>query len=105
MSEALTPDLRDEKHISLNDARRLPWLSKEYTFQTLLSWATVGRRSKGGALVLLETAREGRRIVTSEQAMHRFFEKLTAVAPSPRTPNEARRAHDRANATLKALGF
>jgi hypothetical protein len=98
-------DLTTEKLISLEEARQLPWLSKAYTFQTVWSWATDGSKARDGSVVLLETTREGRRLVTSEPAMRRYFERLSAERATERTPNEAGKAHARAAAALTSMGF
>lgn len=77
---------------------------------TLLRWITRGVTAVDGSRVRLEAAKLGDRFVTSRQAVVRFMEALTPAldsepAPSPRTPQQRRRAVERAGKKLEGIGI
>jgi hypothetical protein len=108
-------DLTAETPLSLTAAARLipPARGGKAThLSTLLRWILHGARGPAGETVRLEAARIGSRWVTTHQALQRFVERLTPVLggsdrpdSSPRSPEQRRRASDRAAARLDKAGI
>ena len=102
--------LQDEPLISLSQAAaRYPGHrgAKRLHPATLTRWILNGVRAIDGRRVKLEAVRLGCRWLTSEAALRRFAEALTAPPPdSPptRTPTDRRRASEQADAELRAMG-
>jgi hypothetical protein len=103
-------DAATEKLIGLAAAARMvPAVDGEgaVTAKTVGRWAKKGIRSPGGLTVRLEVIRLGRRILTSREAVRRFFEKLQQqpadVLPI-RGPAERARASEASEAELSMLG-
>lgn len=75
-------DLLSEGPFPLAEAgRRVSWLrtrERAPSFYALLRWAKDGRLTRDGRRVRLETRRLGRSLVTSEPALRRFIEALSA---------------------------
>ncbi len=73
---------------------------------TLTRWILAGVRAIDGGRVRLEAVRAGSRWLTSEAALQRFTEALSAPADSApsRTPTVRQAASDRAAAELRAMG-
>jgi hypothetical protein len=84
-------------------------------------WAKYGIKARDGAVVKLEYAKIGGRLITSVEALQRFSERLLADSPStdaaadgeavvpsgtgsPRTPNKRRRDSEKAAVDLEKLG-
>jgi hypothetical protein len=77
-------DLQTERIITLNEARKLPWLrgrgGNSLSLDSLHRWRQHGLRG-----VVLESIRLGGTVVTSVEAVTRFVARLNgegAVAPS-----------------------
>ena len=75
---------------------------------TVFRWRTTGSRAANGSIVKLESVRVGGRWLTSRGAVSRFVAALTSAStpdatstpPPPRTPNQRRKASERAEAAL-----
>ena len=84
-------DLEHESLLTLNEARRLPWLKSRRG--NAVSLCTLNRwRSRGVGGVVLETAKIGGTVVTSTEAVLRFVERLSPSAVSHRTLTPSQRA-------------
>lgn len=105
-------DMFNEDLMTLEEARSHRLLrkpgGKRPDFKTLVRWAKLGVRG-----VTLETVMKPSGYHTSEQAIVRFFERLTAPhgggscpnRVSPPTPAQAAIAHAKAKERLKAFGI
>lgn len=93
-----------EKKISLSRAARLPILSRDGRSpnpSTIWRWHAHGVRS-----VKLETVNIGGRVMTSEEAVERFIERLSfAIAPDQQTPSQGKQRHEAATKRLAAAGI
>ena len=96
-------DLQNETPIRLRDCRNLPWLKGRsggrLSVETLHRWAL---RSCHG--VLLDTARVGTTLYTTERAVLRFVESLS-VTPGKVQSTEQKRAATAANKLLDNEGI
>ncbi len=102
----------NEELLSLRDACQiLPKRrrGRKPHFSTLWRWATRGLRG-----VRLETLRCGGTLVTSREAIQRFFEQLSAMDDQPpqfnpppafRTPAQRQRDIERAENELREMGI
>lgn len=95
-------DVTTEKLIGLLEINALPWLSKPRAVSTWYRWATVGLKGRDSTTIKLETVQEGGRLATTDQAVFRFFERLAAADAKARTPSQANKSQQRAEATLAA---
>jgi hypothetical protein len=93
-------------------ARRLPSLrdGRPVNISTLWRWSTKGLRAPDGAIVKLEIIRLGGRVCTSEEALARFFARLTpqqdhTPPQAPRTAGQRRRSSERAARKLDRAGI
>jgi hypothetical protein len=87
-------DIENEQPISLNDARRLPCLKGRQG--NSISLCTITRWAKQGILVgsnrvVLETAKIGGAIRTSEASIIRFVERLNQSDNAPTCSSSSRR--------------
>jgi hypothetical protein len=74
---------------------------------TLTRWILKGVRAIDGRRVKLEATRLGCRWLTSEPALQRFADALSAPpadSAPPRTPTARQKASERADAELRAMG-
>jgi hypothetical protein len=74
---------------------------------TVARWIMSGCRSASGERVYLEGVRRGYKWFTSEQALVRFFDRLSArptTAVSPPAPTDRRTAAEAAARELEAAG-
>ena len=74
---------------------------------TMTRWILKGVRSVDGRRVKLEAVRLGCRWLTSEPALQRFADALSAPPPDSaptRTPIARQKASERADAELRAMG-
>ncbi len=99
-------DLREETTFRLSHGTKLihGHAGKRVTASTLYRWAKDGIRG-----VRLETIRVGGSLFSSEQALQRFAERLSAsdrpeAAPSLRTPARRRREIEAADRRLAEMG-
>jgi hypothetical protein len=105
-------DLSTESPLSLNQAARLlppGRRNRPVSFACLFRWVTQGAKAPSGDRVRLEALRLGGRWVTSREALQRFAEALTpqgsdSLVPT-RTPNQRRKAAERAEKELEKLGI
>jgi len=104
----MTMPPHNEPKISLGElSRRSPVPSNPRTFAR---WILRGVQTADGNRVFLEAVRVGGRWMTSEAALDRFFDALTAAARPPLPPGQLRsptartRASEAAEAELKKLG-
>ncbi len=100
-----------EPPIPLGQVNKLPWLprrrrGRKIHTSTVFRWVQVGLRG-----IRLEAIRVGGTRCTSEAALRRFFERLSAAdplcggpGPAVRSPVAAARGHRRAEAELKRAG-
>ena len=92
-------DLKTEKLITTNKARRLPWMrgrdGRDVSLETMNRWRLRGLRG-----VILESLRCGGTIYTSEEATLRFLERLNPTEPSMPHP-ATHRAAERSAAEKK----
>lgn len=107
-------DINTEELLSLTQAtKELPKLGKRPSVSTLWRWCRVGING-----VTMEYLRLGRKIVTSREAMARFFTKLAEMDPPRHRPNleylkpqrrrtarQRQRSIDQANAILAEAGI
>ncbi len=99
-------DLRNETTLTLNEARRLPYLKgragNRVSICTLHRWTT-----RGVAGVVLETLKAGGTLLTSVEAIDRFVTRLSN--PIEHAPQRAdanrRRQVDAAHQKLNDAGF
>jgi hypothetical protein len=94
-----------EPLIRLADVPRLPWLprrrkGKRLHISSVIRWVSPGLRGHR-----LEALRVGGCLCTSEAALRRFFEKLTADEPEHNepTPVQRDRSYQLADARTKAV--
>lgn len=98
-------DIMYEEVVNLTEASKLlpPVNGKRVHINTLHRWSTRGVR--GG--IRLETARIGRRLVTSREALQRFVKAVSdapAPEPTPRMPSTKARTHaQQAHAVEQAM--
>jgi DNA-binding transcriptional regulator YdaS (Cro superfamily) len=96
------PALLAETRLSLHQAAARLGVSP----CTVRRWANAGVRGPGGAMVRLETAKVGGHRVTSAEACDRWLGVLNPGAAVPtRTPAQARRASEAADAELERAGW
>jgi hypothetical protein len=95
-----------EKLIRLMEVPKLNWLpgrkqGERINISTIIRWAQKGLHG-----IKLETLRAGGTLVTSEEAIKRFFERLSDPESTPITvtPTMMRRAHKAAARELDAAG-
>ncbi len=97
-------DVENEKLVSLNAARRLPWLKgrggNAISLDTINRW-----RMKGIRRVVLESTRIGGRIFTSEEATLRFLARLNGEEPIEKPSSLRRREIAAADAKLDEAGI
>ena len=101
-------DVTNEKPISLEKARHLPAVSRDghpRHYSTVRGWVDFGIRG-----IKLESAEQPQGTVTSELAVLRFIERLTAAASTPAvpkskgpTPKQREKAIARAMAAVAAM--
>jgi uncharacterized protein DUF1580 len=82
---------------------------KRTHLSTILRWILTGAKAPDGSRVRLEAIRLGGRWFTTREALQRFAERLTPRLdgnnqPTPRGPEERRRASERAATELDKLG-
>jgi hypothetical protein len=80
------------------------------SFACVLRWVLDGAKSPSGEVVRLEACRLGGRWITSREALQRFTERLTpGTGDAPmvpvRTARQRRRAAEKAEQQLRALGI
>lgn len=99
-------DVKKEKLIPLYKVPKFDWMPRHddgtpYAAQAVHNWAVRGIRG-----VRLEILNVGGIRHTTEEAVLRFFEKITVPIQRPQsvTPAEARRAHQSAKERLAAMG-
>jgi hypothetical protein len=99
-------DLENEKALTLNEARRLPFVKgragNRVSLCTMNRWRT---RGVGG--VVLETAKVGGTVVTTIEAVLRFVERLSTHEHTTRDPTPAARRQSvtRADKRLDDVGI
>jgi hypothetical protein len=104
------PDLLSETLIDFAAVgQRIPGRSgKRLNPTTVWRWSAQGVKAPDGRRVHLETIRAGGRTLTSVEAVGRFVAALTprveGTTPPTRTPNERRKASDRAAKELERMG-
>ena len=101
-------DVFQEAVISFEEAtKRLPKgrHGKKLHVSVLYRWVNGGLRSKDGQIVRLEMVKIGGRAHTSQEALQRFFDRLTGdqsiVTPPTLTSRQRRREIERAVEELK----
>jgi hypothetical protein len=94
-------DMQSESVVTLKEAAKLTRgrRGKGRHVSTLYRWA--GRGVRGG--IRLETFMEGGDVMTSREALERFYSRLSGPQPGP-MPKSRERAIDRAEAELRAMG-
>jgi hypothetical protein len=97
------PNLLEERLVDANSATVGGHRINRATFER---WRTRGVRLPNGGRAVLETVRVGGRRYTSAEAVERFVDRTNtgAVSPSVMRPGALRRAHDRAEDELAAVG-
>jgi hypothetical protein len=104
--------LLDEETLTLRDAAKIipgrrP--GKKIDFSTLFRWANKGIRGPSGERVRLETLKAGGFLITSREAIDRFFTALSArpgnVKVEVRTPSARQRASELAVKKLEEMGI
>ncbi|HUE72680.1 MAG TPA: DUF1580 domain-containing protein [Pirellulaceae bacterium] len=105
-------DVFSEKVISLKEAtRRLPRgpRNKRLNISTIYRWSIGGLRSRDGMVVRLETVKVGGTTCTSQEALQRFFDRLSGnlavVTPPTRTMRQRELAIRRAEKYLESEGM
>jgi hypothetical protein len=105
-------DILSETIVSIRDAAALfpGRRTKSLSFSTVWRWVLKGVRCGNGQVVRLEAVRLGSRWVTSREAIARFSAALTPrwdddPAPPPRTPEQRRRASEKAARALADAGI
>jgi hypothetical protein len=98
-------DLSSESLMTLNRATRHRLFKrdgKNLNFSTVWRWGLCGCRG-----VKLETVRVGRTLMTSDEAIRRFIERMStgAVGNDSPTPSMVARAHRLAEQELDAAGI
>jgi hypothetical protein len=82
---------------------------KKPNLSVFYRWTLGGLRGKDGQIVRLEVLKVGGRTFTSEQALQRFFDRLTGdqsiVTPPTRTRRQRLREIQRAEEVLRAAGI
>jgi hypothetical protein len=99
-----------ESTLSTSAAARMVgrWTGRPTPAETIVRWHKDGLRSAAGERVYLEMVRVGGRLVTSEEALGRFFD---AVGTRDRTdsclrqPGAREKTNARARGRLRAGGF
>lgn len=76
---------------------------------TVFRWCTVGTKTTDGRRVRLESFRAGNRILTTREAVIRYFDSLNPITPiepqlAPRSPAATRRAAAQAEQELILAG-
>jgi hypothetical protein len=97
-----------ERLIRLPEVVRIPWLpsrreGRKLNISTVFRWAKIGL---GANRIRLETVKAAGSLCTSEEAVKRFFERLSnpnAKQNSP-TPSQSRRSQIAAEKELEAAG-
>jgi hypothetical protein len=104
-------DLLNETVIGLAEAARLLPGSRgasRVSPATIFRWATIGTKRRDGQKVRLESFRAGSRILTTREALARYFASLEVptepIEVAPRTPAVRRRASELAEKALIAAG-
>jgi hypothetical protein len=105
-------DVFSEKVVSLTEATRLLPKSpknKKLHVSTLYRWAIGGLRSKDGMIVCLETVKVGGTTCTSQEALQRFFDRLsgdtTVVTPPTLTRRQRLRELEQVDEELRRAGL
>jgi hypothetical protein len=105
-------DVFSEKVISLSEATRLLPKSprnKKLHVSTLYRWMLGGLRSKDGMIVRLEMIKIGGTACTSQEALQRFFDRLSGntavVTPPPITRRQRLRQIKQAEEELRRAGI
>jgi len=99
-------NLEIESPVTLRHAARLPQCRRNgrpLHLATLFRWAQRGIRG-----IRLETIQQGGAMVTSPQALERFFAALAspdATVTPTRTPKQRQRAQEKAEANLQKAGW
>ena len=101
-------DLQNEQPITLNEARRLPFLKGRGGNR--ISLCTMNRwRTRGVGQVVLETVKCGGTVVTTTEAVLRFVERLSnrsgAAATNTRPTIQRRRDIAKAQKRLDDVGI
>lgn len=105
-------DVFSEKVVSLKEAvRMLPRKGHTNTlhFSTIYRWIMRGLKTKDGLVVRLETIKVGGTLCTSQEALQRFFDRLSGdtavVAPPSFTKRQRERHLDKVEEELRKLGI
>lgn len=111
----MSNDLLNETLVSLaTAARKVPGRGgRPLHPSTIFRWICEGVRTPDGVRLKLEACRIGFSWKTSEQALRRFVDALTAAhsgdaeppRPMPRSPSARRRASERAARELERVGI
>jgi hypothetical protein len=105
-------DVFSEKIVSLKEAIRLLPKSprnKRLHVSTLYRWTLGGLRSKDGMIVRLESVKNGGTTCTSQEALQRFFDRLSGdervVVPPTLTRRQRLRQIEQAEEELRRAGI
>ncbi len=105
-------DVFQETVISLNEAtKKLPKgrHGNKLHVSVLYRWVNAGLRSKDGQIVRLEMVKIGGRAYTSQEALQRFFDRLTGdqsiVTPPTITSRQRLRQIEQAEERLRRKGI
>ena len=105
-------DMFSEKIVSLKEATRLLPKSprnKKLNVSTIYRWALGGLRSKDGIVVRLESVKIGGTTCTSQEALQRFFDRLsgdtTVVTPPTLSRRQRLRQIEQAEESLRRAGI
>ncbi len=105
-------DVFQETVFSFAEAiRKLPngCQNKRLHVSVLYRWVNAGLRSKDGQIVRLEMVKIGGRAYTSQEALQRFFDRLTGdqsiVTPPPITSRQRLRQIEQAEERLRRKGI
>jgi hypothetical protein len=103
-----TASILDETVIPLSKIPAFGRPGKFLAFATGWRWATRGLKAPNGETIRLEVLKAGSKLVTSREALERFFSRLTPTfdqpPPAPRTSGQRKRAAERAGQKLAEAG-